>query len=146
MKIKIDIDSKYEEIELHICHNKHNDETRSLFSDLNELFLDNLVAYDDTKSVMIKPMQIVRIYSANKQVYISTEEKTYRIKERLYELEELLPAKHFVRISNSEIVNINKIIRLDTSLAGTILMYLKGDIQTYVSRRNVSRIKKALGI
>ena len=60
------------------------------------------------------------------------------------ELEEILDSDSFVRISNSEIVNVRKIIRLDTSITGTIRMYMKGDTQTFVSRRYVSRIKKTL--
>ena len=60
------------------------------------------------------------------------------------ELEEILDSDSFVRISNSEIVNVKKIIRLDTSITGTIRMYMKGDTQTFVSRRYVSRIKKTL--
>ena len=75
-----------------------------------------------------------------------TENKQYRLRERLYELEEILDYELFVRISNSEIVNVKKIIRMDTSLTGTILMYMKGNTQTFVSRRYVSKIKKALKI
>ena len=45
-----------------------------------------------------------------------------------------------------EIVNIKKIKKLDTSLTGTICMYLEGEKMTYVSRRYVSKIKKVLGI
>ena len=77
-------------------------------------------------------------------VYLLTEKRQYRLRERLYELEEILDSDSFVRISNSEIVNVKKIIRLDTSITGTIRMYMKGDTQTFVSRRYVSRIKKTL--
>ena len=61
-------------------------------------------------------------------------------------MEEQLDNRKFVRISNSEIVNIKKIKKLDTSLTGTICMYLEGEKMTYVSRRYVSKIKKVLGI
>lgn len=61
-------------------------------------------------------------------------------------MEERLDVKRYVRISNSEIINVQKLIKLDTSLTGTIKMYLKGNQETYVSRRYVSKIKKALGI
>ncbi|MBP5685510.1 MAG: LytTR family transcriptional regulator DNA-binding domain-containing protein [Candidatus Methanomethylophilaceae archaeon] len=47
-------------------------------------------------------------------------------------------------MSNSEIVNSDKIIRLDLNLAGTIKVYLQGDIQTRVSRRYISKVKEVL--
>ena len=58
-------------------------------------------------------------------------------------MEEELP-NNFVRISNSEIVNIDKIIRLDMGLAGTIRIRLEGEIDSYVSRRYVSKVKGVL--
>jgi len=35
---------------------------------------------------------------------------------------------------------------LDTSMTGTIHMYLDGEVETYVSRRYVSKIKQVLGM
>lgn len=51
-----------------------------------------------------------------------------------------------MRISRFEIVNLRRIVKLDTSLTGTIRVQMEGGIQTYVSRRNVARIKRTLGI
>ena len=59
-------------------------------------------------------------------------------------MEERLDSGMFVRISNSEIVNIEQIEKLDMSHAGTIKMYLKNQDETYVSRRYVSKIKEVL--
>jgi len=76
-------------------------------------------------------------------VYADTLDDSYLIKSTLYQLEEDLP-RQFVRISNSEIVNTDKIIRLDLNLAGTIKVHLQGDIQTRVSRRYISKVKEVL--
>lgn len=146
MKIKLDIQEKYEELQVRVCNSQVDEGTRELYEQLKELFESEVVAYDNEQQVMLVLSDIVRIYSANKQVFASTESGDYRIRERLYEMEEKLPEKQFVRISNSELVNVKKIKRLDTSITGTIRMYLKGDIETFVSRRNVAKIKKALGI
>ena len=100
----------------------------------------------EDKTVMVQASDIVRIFAANKQVYVATVAGEYRIKERLYELEEKLDDKVFVRISNSEIVHVKKLVRMDTSLTGTIRMFLQGGMDTYVSRRYVAKIKKALGL
>lgn len=76
-------------------------------------------------------------------MYADTLDDSYLIKSTLYQLEEDLP-RQFVRISNSEIVNTDKIIRLDLNLAGTIKVHLQGDIQTRVSRRYISKVKEVL--
>ena len=47
-----------------------------------------------------------------------------------------------MRISNSELVQKGRILRLDFGLTGTIRLILEGGLETYVSRRYVSRIRK----
>ena len=71
---------------------------------------------------------------------------TYQIRLRLYEAEERLDNSKFVRISNSEIVNLKKVKSLDLSFVGTICMELSNGTVSYVSRRYVSKIKKVLGL
>lgn len=146
MKIALDINEKYKKTEIHICCSEDNLENRQIYKTVKDAFEKNITAYDDNEPVMVRHGEIVRIFTQNKNVYLMTENKQYRLRERLYELEEILDYELFVRISNSEIVNVKKIIRMDTSLTGTILMYMKGNTQTFVSRRYVSKIKKALKI
>ena len=59
----------------------------------------------------------------------------YLLRERLYELEEQLDRGKFVRISNGEIINLDKVTAVDLSLTGTIRMTLGEAGYAYVSRR-----------
>ncbi len=68
------------------------------------------------------------------------------MRQRLYELEERLDGTMFVRISNSEIINLKKVRKLDLSLTGTIRVLMTDGAATYVSRRYVKKIKQVLGI
>lgn len=68
------------------------------------------------------------------------------MRQRLYELEERLAGRRFVRISHSEIVNLGQVTALDLGLTGTIRMTLRGGAVTYVSRRYVKKIKEVLGL
>lgn len=52
----------------------------------------------------------------------------------------------FVRISNSEIINLKKIDYFDLSFTGTICVKLRGGTVTYISRRCVPKVKEILGI
>ena len=143
MKIRLKINSKYKVPEIHVCSSENTAEIRNLYHTVKEAVDENLVAYQDKEAVSIRCRDVIRIFSANKFVYLETADARLRIKERLYEMEEKLDKTRFVRISNSEIVNLRKIKRMDTSITGTIKMYLEGEIETYVSRRYVSKIKTA---
>jgi len=89
---------------------------------------------------------IVRIYTEQKKVFVQTLTGIYTVRLRLYELEERLNMQIFVRISNAEIVNRHMIKRMDISRTGTIGVELVGNINTYASRRYVTKIKKQLGL
>ena len=56
----------------------------------------------------------------------------------------MLDKKHFLRISRFEIVNLNKVLRYDFTLAGTLRLELAGGIETWASRRCIPAIRKRL--
>lgn len=144
MKLLLDINAKYKESEVHICSAEASAEVCELKEFLANLLDDKVTAHRDQETRNIAAYEIVRLYSENKRVYLRTMDSTFEVRERLYTFEETLRAKGFVRISNSEIVNIARITKLDMSYAGTIKMYLKNGDITFVSRRYVSRIKEVL--
>ena len=82
----------------------------------------------------------------NGKVFAVTAKGEYSLRMRLYEAEERFRGSSFVRISNSEMINLKTVRSFDLSLAGTICVSLKNWEKAYVSRRYVSRIKEALGM
>ncbi|MCG8638357.1 MAG: LytTR family transcriptional regulator, partial [Desulfobacterales bacterium] len=129
-----------------ILTDKRTDKINGIVKRLAEANSDSLTVFSDRGVEIIECKDVIRFYSENKKVFVQTPKGKYTVRARLYELEEKLDSKRFVRISNSEIVNIKKIRNMDTSLTGTICMFLQGDIKTYVSRRNVRKIKQKFGI
>ena len=99
--------------------------------------------YSEGSVTKLRKDSIIRIYAKDKRVYADTLDDTYLLKSTLYRLEEELP-DNFVRISNSEIVNADRIIRMDLNLIGTIRIYMEGNIESFVSRRYVSKVRRAL--
>lgn len=156
MKIKLEIQPKYEEMEIHICNHEDSIQVRNVLQTVKEVFDIGVMAYSDRGVTVLNSSDIIRIYTQNKQVYAdiaghdsysgNDNNISFRLHERLYELEERLQKNRFIRISNSEIVNMRKIQRLDTSMTGTVKVFLTDGIQTYVSRRYIAKIKEALGI
>lgn len=68
------------------------------------------------------------------------------VKLRLYELETFLSEKDFIRISKSQIVNINKIKALKPELNRTILATMCNGEQLYISRKYVKAIRNVLAV
>lgn len=101
-----------------------------------------IAAYDERGEVLLEMGEIIRVYTQQRRVLVDSDRGCFSLRARLYELEERLDPTEFVRISNSEIVNRRRILRLDFSLTGTIRLSLKGGMETYVSRRYVSRIRR----
>ena len=118
-------------------------EIEDLMELIGDLSPSPISGYSDGVLTRVKKDSIIRIYSKDKRVYADTVDASYLLKSTLYRLEEELP-KNFVRISNSEIVNSDRILRMDIRLTGTILIHLDGDIETRVSRRYVSKVKEVL--
>ena len=95
----------------------------------------------------LKIEDIASFRTQQKQVVAVSNGKVFNTKYRLYELEEQLP-NTFIRISKSEIVNQNAIIKLQLEANGLIRMYLKNldDDYTYSSRRYLKSIKERLSL
>lgn len=149
MKIGINIDHAAEEFEVLITAQEQNRTVDALYeyiSEFDKKNLETLTAYKDDTAKIVNVTDIFRIFTGNQKVYIQTHQGEYVIRYRLYELEELLNKKQFLRISNSEIVNIKKIQDIDLSIIGRICIRFVDNTKTYVSRRYIPKIKKSLGL
>lgn len=144
MQIKFSINEKYEKPEIVICNHEMNGEVKKLADTISRAVNETLVGYMNNEAVVLQQTDIVRVYAQNQKVLATTNEGDYNLHYKLYELEEMLDKLMFVRISKSELVNVRKIVRLDTSMAGTVKVILKDNVETFVSRRNIAYIKKAL--
>lgn len=127
--------------------------TASMTEDVN-IILNKLADYapeiisgsKDDKIEVIEQADLIRIYANAGKVFAVTQKGEYALRLRLYEIEQRLPSHQFVRISNSEIINLKKVNNFDLSFTGTICVKLVNGTITYVSRRYVSKLKKILGI
>lgn len=146
MKIEIKIDSSCAEPKIIVMTDEITDEINDLVKRLSLETPKMLAGFNDGSLTLLEQQDIVRIFSESGKIIAKTEKGDYLLRLRLYELEERLDKKCFVRISNSEIINLKKVKRFDLSFAGTICVELTDKTVTYVSRRYVSKIKQLLGI
>lgn len=106
-----------------------------------------LLGWQGETATALNSAAITRFYTQDRGVFCQDDAgRVYALRLRLYELEEVLDRRQFVRISNSELVNLRQITALDLSLSGTIRLTLAGGGVSFVSRRNVKNIKQALDL
>ena len=56
----------------------------------------------------LEPAEIYRVFAESGKVFAETNHGEYALRLRLYEAEQRLDSKTFVRISNSDIINLRK--------------------------------------
>lgn len=146
MQVEVKIDSSYTEPKIVVLTASMTDEISDIVKKISSDAPQIISGTRNDKVEVIEPHTLIRIYAASGKVFAVTEKGEYALRLRLYELEERLDSSRFVRISNSEIINLQKVNNFDLSFTGTICVKLSNGDTTYVSRRYVSKIKKILGI
>ncbi len=146
MQVEIKIDPSQPEPKVVITAASMTEEVNRIVRRLSEVIPQVISGTRDGKLEVLEPEELIRIYAASGKVFAVTGKGEYTLRLRLYELEERLSPHQFVRISNSEIIHLKKVVNFNLSFAGTIYVKLSNGTVTYVSRRYVSKIKKILGI
>jgi len=146
MQLEVKIDSSYTEPKIIILTASMTEEVNNLLNKLSDQAPQIISGNRDNKIEVIEQEDLIRIYASGGKVFAVTHKGKYVLRLRLYEAEERLPANQFVRISNSEIINLKKVNSFDLSLTGTVCVKLENGTITYVSRRCVPKLKEILGI
>lgn len=146
MQIEIKIDESFKEPKIIVVTDKMTDEINEIVKKLSDDKTTMIAGFKNDIVEILEPDNIYRVFSLNGKVIAETNCGEYSLRLRLYEAEQRLDSHIFVRISNSEIINLKKVRGFDLSFTGTICVTLSNGTVTYVSRRYVARIKKMLGI
>lgn len=146
INVKTNISNKFKEIMIAIEAPKLTKEVQNIIdyaSDLSPL-PNQIVANKNNEIYFIELKDIICFFSKDKYIYIRTKNDEYRVKYKLYEIEEKLDKRSFIRISKSCIINMEQAECFDTSILGTIKVKLKDNTKEIVSKRNVSNVMKIL--
>lgn len=142
MKIRIE-EKKEETLQVVICCNKVNKEVMRLKQHI-ELFENKLTARKEEETVLQNVTEVLYFESVDNRTFLYTENEVLEVKQRLYELEEVLPEQDFIRISKSQIVNINKIHTLRPELNRTILVTMCNGERLSISRKYAPAVRELL--
>ena len=103
-----------------------------------------LTAYSGDAMVLLNQREVIRVYVENRRLIVRTERGDFVVRKTLAEMEELLDADRFLRISRSEVINLRKVSKFDFSLTGTIHVHFDDGSSTWVARRYVRAIQEKL--
>jgi len=146
VEVEIRVEPGRQEPKIVILAGEESEELRRLAEELSDLALGPIPVDRGEEKLLLPQRDFLRFYTDGKGVSAQTAGETYAVRLRLYELEERLDPSRFVRISNGEIINLDRVTAVDLSLSGTIRMTLDGTVHAYVSRRYVKKIKETLDL
>lgn len=147
IKVRTNISNEYQDIEVCINAPVINQEVQMLENELLSITsksIKQIIAMQNNDIFIINVSDIILFFSEEKNNFCKTKDGIYRIKEKLYYLEEMLSQKDFIRISNSAIININHVKCFNTSIIGKIIVKFKDGSEESVSKRKTSEIMKFL--
>jgi len=104
MQIEIRIDSLCTETKLIVVTDKITDEINNMIRKLAEETPQVLCGFHEDTLEILNQADIIRLYCAAGKIFAVTGQREYMLRLRLYELEDRLDKRSFVRISNSEII------------------------------------------
>ena len=142
MKFKLVIDKEKEEEIVATVHSRTSliDEIEGLIA--RYAVADRIPGYteDEIKMLSISEIECITVLEG-KTYAIDTANKRYRLKQRLYELESILPSS-FIRINKSTLANETRLDRFKVTYAGSVDAVFKCGYTEYVSRRCFAQIKR----
>lgn len=124
------------------CH-EISDEVREIVAFVKSR-QGQLTGTADDRMYEIAVSDIFYIESVDNKTFIYCKNREYETKQKLYELEEILREKHFLRVSKSVLLNLMKVSSIKPALNSRFTAVLFSGEQVIISRKYVPELKKAL--
>ena len=103
-----------------------------------------LTGVQEGKQYEVPMPDIFYIEAVDNKVFLYTQKQVYETRQKLYELEELLREKYFLRVSKSLLLNLMKVRSIKPALNGRFTAVLQSGEEIIISRKYVPELKKAL--
>jgi len=112
---------------------------------LINLSAPKLIFYKGSEEYYLPLEEIIFFATEGEQVFAHTGNDAFKVKHRLYELEELLP-RFFTRVSKGTIVNTKQIYAIDRNLtSASRVSFSSTHKHIYVSRHYYRMLKEKMG-
>ncbi|MBP5184879.1 MAG: LytTR family transcriptional regulator [Lachnospiraceae bacterium] len=147
INIEVVIDSMFKEPKVKIYTDKRTEEVEQILGAIenaHKSVYPPVLGLRDDVVVPVFQRDIIKAIVDNRNTRIYSSEGEFIVKKKLSELEETLNPDRFVRISQSEIINLRKVKGFDFSVLGTIGIEYDDGSRSWVSRRFVKALRNTL--
>ena len=100
----------------------------------------------DNETYLLETEKILYIEAVDRKTFVYTNSENFESELKLYEIEQELIERDFLRISKNSIVNLRKIKSLKTDVNRKIRITLQNGEQIVVSRMYSDELRKKLGL
>ena len=145
MKINLDIDGKYDDTEVIIRAPHLNNDIERMVAMMRMIDMQ-IAVRKDNETYLLETEKILYIEAVDRKTFVYTNSENYESELKLYEIEQELVERDFLRISKTSIVNLRKIKSLKTDVNRKIRITLQNGEQIVVSRMYSDELRKKLGL
>lgn len=143
MKYILTIDPEQEEKVIVIVHQR-NELVDGIEKLINET-INEIIGFKENETVKMNIDDISCFFTDDNKIYAICNNERYYIKLRLYQIESLID-NNFVKINRGCIINKKEIKKFESSFGGSIKVVLKNGFSDYISRRELSNVKRSIGL
>ena len=143
MNVQIElVGAERKELVLIRCH-EITDEVREIESFIKSR-QGSISGISDAERYEIPVTDVCYIESVEGKTFLYTSDRVFETTYRIYELEEMLKTKHFLRVSKPMLVNLMKIRSIQPAFNGRFAAVLNSGEKIIISRSYVKALKAAL--
>ena len=143
--IRFERDPSLDHVDIIFRAPEQDDSVLKLMETLSNYSSDSFEIVDEKGNIRkILQDEIISVSVSGKIVKFITENGKWSTRQTLQSIEALLDEQHFIRISRYEIINLDKVLRYDFTVAGILRIELAGGIETWASRRSIPLIRRKL--
>jgi len=145
VKLRVEITDDSDEDEIIIRCSQIDENVSKLQNFIQNMSTPKMVFYKGTQEYYLPLEEILFFETEGEQIHAHTKDDAFRVKHRLYELEEKLP-HYFIRAAKGTIVNTTRIYSINRNLtASSQVKFNETHKQIYVSRHYYGTLKEKLG-
>lgn len=145
MKINLDIDGKYDDTEIIIRAPHLNNDIERIVAMMRMIDMQ-IAVRKDNETFLMETDRILYVEAVDRKTFVYTSTETYESELKLYELEQELVQRDFLRISKQSLVNLRKIKSLKADVNRKIRITLQNGEQIVVSRMYSDELRRKLGL
>ena len=131
-----------DEVNINIEFTESYNEIEDLIEYIKGFDKRKMAVYDGYNIVQINVEDIMYFYSDGNYNFCKTNNKEYRVKNKLYEIDK--KSNDFVRISKGCIINIKQVKSFDIGENRNIIVKFNDNSEQYVARRKIKEVMNYL--